>query len=115
MNNSLKNAVDKQLSIAKLEEKLHIELGEINTPEEKFKSLLRAVNSANAQLMLDAILSMTIRPETAIETLKDESFPEEEKEKARKSLAFQAGGPVITDIMETLVLISEIFTENNND
>ena len=115
MENSLKNAVDTQLSIAKLEEKLHITLGEMDTPEKKYKSLLKAVVSTNAQLLLDALLSMGTRPESAIEILKDESHSKEEKESARKSLAFQAGGPVIIDLMETLTLIAEIFGEHNND
>ena len=114
MENSLKDAVDKQLAIAKLEEKLHITFGELDTPESKFKSLMDAVISMNTKLMIEALLALGANPNATIELLKDESTPEEVKTEAKKTLAFHAGGPVITDIMETLTLISEIFRSNND-
>lgn len=86
MNDSLKNAVDKQLSIAKLEEKLHITFGELDTPENKFKSLLDAVISMNTKLMVEALLALGANPNACLEILKDESASEEVKSKARKTL-----------------------------
>ena len=115
MKDSLKDAVDKQLAIAKLEEKLHIKLGATDTPEQKLESILRAIHGVTANFMLKALINLAFPIEVAMETLRKDDAPKEEEAKAKEALAFHMGGPLVKDIMDSLTTITEIFTENNND
>lgn len=115
MNDSLKNAVDKQLSIAKLEEKLHFKLGEIDTPEQKLEGVLKAVHTVTAHLAFKTLINLAMPAEVVMETLQKDDVPEEEETKAKEALAFHLGGPIVKDIMDSLTTITEIFGERNND
>jgi hypothetical protein len=115
MDESLKGAVDKQLAIAKLEEKLHIELGEIDTPEQKLEGVLRAISAVSAHLMLKALLNLAMPTEVVIETLRKDDASKEEKAKANETIAFQMGGHIVKDIVDSLTTIMEVFKEQNND
>lgn len=115
MNDSLKNAVDKQLAIAKLEEKLHIKLGEINSPEQKLEGVLKAVHAVAAFLIFKTFINLTVPAEVVVETLKKDNVPEEEEAKAKEALSFHLGGPIVKDIIDSLITITEIFEDRNND
>lgn len=115
MNDSLKNAVDKQLSIAKLEEKLHIKLGKVDTPEQKLEGVLKAVHAVAASLIFKTLINLAVPAEVVMETLKKENVPEEEEARAKETFAFHMGGPIVKDIIDSLTTITEIFGESNND
>lgn len=115
MKDSLKDAVDKQLAIAKLEEKLHLKLGEIDTPEQKLEGVLKAVHAVTTHLMFKTLINLAMPAEVVMETLQKDNIPEEEEAKAKEALAFHMGGPIVKDLVDSLTTIMEIFGERNND
>lgn len=115
MKDSLKDAVDKQLAIAKLEEKLHIKLGEIDTSEQKLEGVLKAVHAVTVLLMFKTLINLAMPAEVVMETLQKDNIPEEEEAKAKEALVFHLGGSIVKDIVDSLTTITEIFGERNND
>ena len=109
MKDTLKEAVDKQLAMAQLQEMLHIEIGSIDTPEEKLEEIRHSLSSVTTIMMMESLMAVGTPMEVIMASLEDDSISEEERESAKKKLAYKVGGPVVLDLMKKIALILEVF------